>query len=73
MGYEEMQNQTDVEVFRAFAKDQILRDRKGGIPRTFKHFKSKISSKSRDGFKRTTSNVEQKEKESNRSKKSKRD
>ena len=26
-GYEELRNQTDVEVFRSFAEDQILRDR----------------------------------------------
>ena len=30
-GYEEMQNQKDVEVFRVSPKAQILRDRKGGF------------------------------------------
>ena len=61
-GYDELQNQTDVEVFRVFARDQILRDRAGGIPRTFKQFKRKISGrrKSRDCFKKTKGNIEQK-------------
>ena len=39
-GYEGLQNQTDMDVYRIFAKDQIIRDRKVEIPRTFKQFKN---------------------------------
>ena len=61
-GYEELRYQTDVAAFKVFAKDQILRDRKGKIPRTFKQFKREIQggSKSSDGFKKMKANVEQK-------------
>ena len=59
--YEELRNQSGVEVFRVFANDRILLDRRRKIPRTFKQLKSKISGgrKSRDGFKKTKANIEQ--------------
>ena len=61
-GYEELQNQTDVAAFKVPAKDQLLRDIKGAIPRTFKQPQRKIQgdSKSTDGFKKMKATVEQK-------------
>ena len=41
-GYEELQNQTDMEAYNIFAKEQNLRDREGGGPRSFKQFKKKL-------------------------------
>ena len=55
-------NQTDMAIYRIFAEDQILRERKGGIPRTFKQFKNKLTGgyKSRDGFRAMKADVERK-------------
>ena len=58
-GCEGLRHQTDMGFYRIFAKDQIVRDRKGGIPRTFKQFKKPTGhSKPREGFRKMKANVE---------------
>ena len=60
--YEELRNQTDVEGFRVFTKDQVLRDRKGKSRESLNNSKAKSvgECKSRGGFKKTKENIEQK-------------
>ena len=60
-GYEELQNQTDVAVFKVFAKDRLLRDKQSKFPRSFKQFKNKIrgGNKSSNGFRKMKANIEQ--------------
>ena len=61
-GYEGMRRQSDTDAYRTFAKEQIIRDREGEIPRNFKQFKNKRtgSYKSRDGFRKMKADVERK-------------
>ena len=58
--YEELRNQSGVEVFRVFANDRILLDRRRKIPRTFKQLKNKLAwtYKERECFRKTKPNVE---------------
>ena len=73
-GYEELQSPTDVEAFRIFAKEQILRERKGNKPRNFSQFNKKLAGgfKGRNGFRKMQANVEKLEKEGNLLQKNKR-
>ena len=59
-GYEGLRRQADMNFYRFFAEEQIIRDRKGRIPRTFKQFanKPKWAYKSRVGFMGVKANVE---------------
>ena len=61
-GYEELQNQADMDVYEIFAKEQILRDREGKNQRSVKQFTKKLTAtyKGRDGFRETKANVERK-------------
>ena len=69
--YEELQNQTDVDAYKVFGKDNNLREKKGKFQRTFKQFKNKMSGvKSKIGFRKMKANVGEKGGESKCSKKS---
>ena len=61
-GYGGLQYRADMGVYEVFAEEQIIRDRKGKSPRTFKQFEKRITAtyKSRDGFLEMKSNVEKK-------------
>jgi len=42
-GYDGLQNQADMDVYKIFAREQILRDRKGKNPRNFKQFEKELT------------------------------
>ena len=59
-GCEELRSPTDVEVFKIFAKDQILPEReRGKKPRNFNKFNKKLTGelKGRNGFRKMQANV----------------